>query len=87
MGKGTFYFSSTNNAKTTGYPYTQKRLIWTHTAYDTQKLTETEHKPKALLKKKNNKLDFFKIKTCILKDTMEKMKRQATGWVINYLPK
>ena len=42
----------TNDARTTGYPYTQKRLIWTHTAYDTQKLTETEHKPKALLKKK-----------------------------------
>ena len=80
MRKVSFYFSSTNNAKTTGYPYTQKRWIWTHTAYHTQKLTEIEHEPKALFFLKTDKLDFLKIKTCISKDTMEKMKdKQQTG--------
>lgn len=49
-GKRNFYFSSTNNAETTGYPHTKKMNLDPYT-YHTQ-VVETEHKPKALLKTK-----------------------------------
>lgn len=32
------------------------------------------------MKERNGKLDFIKLKTCSLKDTTKKMKKQATGW-------